>query len=115
MTVNPKKAEWEKENLRTLSCRIRKEDAERFQTYAKYRGTSVHGLFSEYVRKCLDNAGTITPEQMDRSVAMQNEIALLRRKLRLANEAVDQARARAVNAEALVDKWLRSADEDGKN
>ncbi len=115
MTVNAKKAEWEKENLRTLSCRIRKEDAERFHTYAKYKGTSVHGLLSEYVRRCLDNAGTITQDQMDRSIAMQNEIALLRRKLRIANQAVDQARARAVNAEALVDKWLRSADEEEKN
>jgi hypothetical protein len=111
MTVNSKKAQWEKENLRTVSCRLRTEEAERFRLYAEYLGTSVHGLLAEYVRKCLDGAGEITPAMRADTAALQQEIRLLRRKLKVAEAEVDQARARALHAEALVDKWLRSDDE----
>ena len=45
------------------------------------------------------------------TAAMQQEIRELRRKLKIAAAAVDEARARATRAEALVDKWLRSEDE----
>ena len=110
MTVNTKKVEWEKENMRTVSCRLRKEEAERFKQYATYLGTTSHALLAGYVKRCLENGQNITQDMVDDSQRMQNEIALLRRKLSIANEAVDQARARALNAEALVDKWLRSAD-----
>lgn len=110
MTVNTKKNEWDKENMRTLSCRLRKEEAERFRKYAEYLGTTPHALLSEYVKQCLKLDENITPVMRDNSNAMQNEITLLRKKLDVATKAVDQARDRALRAEALVDSWLRSAD-----
>ncbi len=111
MTVNSRKAQWEKENLRTVSCRLRTEEAERFRVYAEYLGTSVHGLLAEYVRGCLEQAEQVTPAMRADTAAMQQEIRELRRKLKIAAAAVDEARARATRAEALVDKWLRSEDE----
>ena len=110
MTVKANRNEWDKENMRTVSCRLRKEEAEMFKKYAEYLGTTSHALLAEYVRKCVSLGKNITPEMRDNSVALQNEVLLLRRKLKTAEIAVDQARARALNAEAIVDKWLRSAD-----
>ena len=110
MTVNVKRTEWDKENMRTISCRVRKEEAEEFKKYAEYLGVSPHALLSEYVRKSIKAGENVTPEMRDNSMALQNEVTLLRRKLKIAETALFQARERAVNAEALVDRFLRSAD-----
>ena len=108
MTVNAKRTEWDRENMRTVSCRLRKEDAERFKQYAQYLGTTPHALLAEYVRKCLELEETITPQMRDNSAAIQNENHALKKKLALAMHEVDAARARAANAEAIVDEYLRS-------
>ena len=108
MTVNTKRTEWDKENMRTVSCRLRKEEAERFKQYAEYLGTTPHALLAEYVHKCVELGADVTPEMRGNTVALKNEVQVLRNKLKVAEKAVDQARQRALNAEALVDKWLRS-------
>ena len=111
MTVNTNKNTWDKENMRTVSCRLRKEEAEEFKKYAEYLGTSTHALLSEYVRKCLALNEKVAPTERNNSLAMQNRIQLLERKVKVAEQAVKQARTRAEHAEQLVDAWLRSADE----
>jgi len=105
------KNEWGKENLRTLSCRVRIEDAEKFKQYAAYVGKTTHALLQEYVNKCIDLNKEVTVAQRSAVERLQVEVDMLRRKLKVAEAEVQQARSRAVNAEALVDKWLRSADE----
>ena len=110
MTVNTKKNEWDRENMRTLSCRLRKEEAEKFKAYAEYRGTTTNGLLAEYVRKCVKLGEEITePEKADVQ-ELRTRIKVLTRKLEVANEATAVAQERAYRAEALVDRWLRSAD-----
>ena len=106
MTVNSKKAEWERENMSTLSCRLRKEEAEKFRQYALYMGSSVHGLLTEYVRKCIELNDTVPTAERADSVRMQNEIAQLKRKLEIAEEAIAQARERALHAEEIVMHFL---------
>ncbi len=44
---------WDRKNMRTLSCSVRKETADAFQQYAKERKTSTHGLLKDYVSGCL--------------------------------------------------------------
>lgn len=108
MTANSKKAEWERENMSTLSCRIRKEEAEKFRQYALYMGTTVHGLLTEYVRKCIELNDTVPTAERADSVRMQNEITQLKRKLKIAEEAITQARERAIHAEEIVMHYLQS-------
>ena len=108
MTANNKKAEWERENMSTLSCRIRKEEAEKFRQYALYMGTTVHGLLTEYVRKCIELNDTVPTAERADSVRMQNEISQLKRKLKIAEESIAQARERALHAEEIVTHYLQS-------
>ncbi len=111
MTANEKKLEWDRENLRTVSCRIRKEEAEKFKAYAEYRGSSTHRLLADYVANCLKGYEVVTPETRELVNALQMHVAELERKLKIALEAADRDKARAQRAEELVDRWLRSADE----
>ena len=57
MPVSEKKkatnAKWDKENMRTVATRIRKEEAEAFGRYAEERNTTPNALLREYVRKCI--------------------------------------------------------------
>lgn len=108
--TNTNKKDWGAENLRTLSCRVRKEDAEKFKKFAEYRNTSTHKLLSEYVGKCLKAFDTVPPETVSNVNALAQENEVLRRKLKIAEEAVMLARERADHADKLVDAWLRSAD-----
>lgn len=107
---NTPKKDWGAENLRTLSCRIRKEDAEKFKKFAEYRDTTTHKLLSEYVRKCLAAFDTVPPETVSKVNALAQENELLRRKLEIAEEAVKVQSDRAARAERLVMDWLKSAD-----
>lgn len=111
MTVNTKKNEWDKANMRTVSCRLRKEEAEMFRAYAEHVGTTPHALLAEYVRKCIETHKNISPEERANVMAMRNELAAMRVRLEVTEAQLRNANVRAANAEALVNKWLRSADE----
>lgn len=110
MTVNTKKAEWAKENMRTLSCRVRTEEAEKFRKYAEYLGKSTHSILSTYVSNCLNTFDQIPEPVVTEVEELRTQIKLLKRKLDIAKRAVEVAQDRAVRAEALVDEWLRSDD-----
>ena len=105
-----RKTEWERKNIRTVSCRLRKEEAEKFKAYAEYRGTTTNGLLAEYVRKCVKLGEEITDAEKADVEELRTRIKVLTRKLEVANETIEVAKTRAANAEALVDRWLRSAD-----
>ncbi len=109
--ITNKKAEWERKNIRTVSCRIRKEEAEKFKAYAEYHGKTSNGLLADYVRKCVKLGEDISESEKANVQELRTRIKVLARKLELANEATAAAQERAARAEALVDKWLRSADD----
>ena len=115
MTVTTKKNEWDKANMRTVSCRLRKEEAEMFRAYAEHMGTTPHTLLAEYVHKCIEAHKNIPPEERANVAALRNELASMRDTTRVKLEVMEaqlrNANIRAANAEALVNKWLRSADE----
>lgn len=45
---------WDRENMHTLSCRVRTYDAEAFKDYCTSRHTTPGNLLKEYVFKCIE-------------------------------------------------------------
>lgn len=45
---------WDRENMSTISCRVRSDDAERFKTWCSINHTTPGALLKKYVNKCLD-------------------------------------------------------------
>ncbi len=44
---------WDSENMTTLGCKVRKEEAERFKAYAAEKGTTANSLLKEFVYKSI--------------------------------------------------------------
>lgn len=44
---------WDKENMKIVACKIRKEQAEQFKQYAEDRGTTSNALLKNYVLECI--------------------------------------------------------------
>ncbi|MCH5194181.1 MAG: hypothetical protein J1F11_09485 [Oscillospiraceae bacterium] len=44
---------WDKDNMRSVSCRLRTEDAEQFKEYCKENGTTPAHFLKEYIIKTL--------------------------------------------------------------
>lgn len=48
---------WDRENMCTLSCRVRTEQAEVFKQYCTAHGTTAGELLKKYVGKCIYEYG----------------------------------------------------------
>lgn len=46
-------AKWDKENMATIACKVRKETREQFKAWAEARGMTVSGAVAAYVRQCI--------------------------------------------------------------
>lgn len=46
--------EWDKENMRTVSCRLRTYQADDFKLYCTMQGTTPGAINKEFVLSCLD-------------------------------------------------------------
>ena len=59
MSISDKKkisnAKWDRENMATLGCRVRKEDARAFKSYCAEQGKTTNTMLKEYVLECIDN------------------------------------------------------------
>lgn len=44
---------WDKENVKTAACKIKKDDYEKFKTYAESNGKNVSALLAEYIYSCI--------------------------------------------------------------
>lgn len=47
---------WDKENMANLSCKVKKEQAERFKEYAAYTGTTANALLKKFVLETIEKA-----------------------------------------------------------
>lgn len=45
--------EWDKKNMTTLGCKVKKEEAAAFKEYAKEQGKTSNTVLKEYVHKCI--------------------------------------------------------------
>ena len=52
--------EWDRENMRTLACRVRTEEAEAFRKYAAQMKTSAHALLADYVHSVVSTSRTMS-------------------------------------------------------
>lgn len=48
---------WDRENIRSLTCRVRTEEAELFKEYCAAHDTTVGEFLKKYVRKCICEYG----------------------------------------------------------
>lgn len=49
---------WDKENMATLGCKVKKEDAEKFRAYAIKCGKTPNTILREYVKECISKENT---------------------------------------------------------
>ncbi len=58
MSVSEKKkisnAKWDKENMATLGCRVKKIEATAFKQYAAEQGKTANTVLKEYVIECIN-------------------------------------------------------------
>lgn len=48
---------WDRENMRTISCRVRTDEAEIFKQYCAAHNTTPGNLIKKYVMKCIIDYG----------------------------------------------------------
>ncbi len=49
-------AKYQKENISSLACRVKKEQAEKFKAYCMGIGKTSNAVLREYVLNCIDEA-----------------------------------------------------------
>ena len=106
MTNNPNK-EWDKENMRTVSCRLRKEEAAAFKQLCASKGTTVHAALSRYIHTALQNI-PIAASAEEQSLVDQN--ITLRQKFAAVTQQRDDYARIVKQHEKIMDLWLRSTE-----
>lgn len=46
---------WDKENMITLGCKVKRSDADAFKEYAAEQGKTANTILKEYVYKCIES------------------------------------------------------------
>ena len=101
---------WDKENLRTVACRIRVQEAEAFRALAERMGTSAHAMLSGYVRQCLEQAARVDTSLWPNLQSLIQDNKALKRENQILKMKLEAAVSRGDHAEALVRRWLESPD-----
>ena len=55
-------AKYHRENIASLACRVRKEQAEKFKAYCEAQGKTSNAVLREYVLECIADSETTTEE-----------------------------------------------------
>ena len=50
-------AKWDKENMTTLGCKVKKSEAEQLKSYAKEQGTTANSLLKNFVLSSIQRDG----------------------------------------------------------
>ena len=50
-------AKWDNENMSTLACKVKKEQADAFKEYCKEQGKTSNTVLKDYVLECIDQKG----------------------------------------------------------
>lgn len=48
-------AKWDSENMATLACKVKKEQAEKFKTYCAGIGKTSNAVLRDYVMDCIND------------------------------------------------------------
>lgn len=49
-------AKYQKENIASLACRVKKDQAEQFKQYCSEKGKTTNAVLREYVLQCIESA-----------------------------------------------------------
>ena len=50
-------AKYHKENIASLACRVKKEQADKFKAYCEAQSKTSNAVLREYVLSCIDDSG----------------------------------------------------------
>jgi len=56
-------AKYQRENIASLACRVKKEQAEQFKAYCTSKGKTSNAVLRDYVLDCIGESGTKGGEQ----------------------------------------------------
>lgn len=99
---------WDKENMKSLSCRVRTEEAEAFRSICEERGVSTHAMLLQFVRATIKGSGNdIANTEV---LNLRSENRQLKADLRAMAATARMYKSSAENALGLVDEWLRRYD-----
>ena len=105
--------EWDKENMKTLACRVRKEEAEEFKAYAQSIRTTAHSLLAEYVhsvvatnRNMSASASEVLRGLVVENSALSGRVRDLEKELAESRDLEKRLIARAEHAEKLVHDFV---------
>lgn len=56
---------WDKENMKIVACKIKKEDAENFKQYAEDNNTTPNALLRSYIYNCIGKSETDTDDNKE--------------------------------------------------
>ena len=98
--------EWDKENMKTLACRVSKEEADAFRQYAESCGTSAHALLASFVRSAASNDADAIRSLSAENQKLAAELARTAEELKQMKEIAKQYDLRASRAEELVRKYI---------
>ena len=99
---------WDKENMKSLSCRVRTEEAEAFRNICDGRGVSTHAMLLQFVRATINGDSEDVVGRENRQLREENR--KLRADLRAMTSTAKMYKTSAENALGLVDEWLRRYD-----
>ena len=100
--------EWDKENMRTVSCRLRKDEADAFKRLCKSKGVTVHAALARYIRLTIHGLPIDRPEEEGQKLVNQN--IALRQKIAYLTKEVESWKEIARNHDDIIDLWLHGAD-----
>ena len=105
--------EWDKENMKTLACRVRREEAEAFRAYADSRRTTAHALLADYVRRVVATQTNMSAsaskviEELAAEVDMQKvELERLKAEYDEMKTLAQHLEIRATRAENIVHDYI---------
>lgn len=94
-------AKWDKENMTTLGCKIKRNQAAAFKAYCENQGSTSNTVLKDFVLGCI---GEQEPGAAPAGVLPPATLAAAQAAAEATGEAVPQFLARAVDAQAQRDK-----------
>lgn len=107
-------AKWDSENMTTLACKIKREQADKFKAYCTGIGKTSNAILRDYVLNCIGEAAEESPQKP--AGAAQGIGAILtpatletaQEAAQAAGETVSEFICRAVDVQAQRDRVLQA-------
>ena len=104
-------AKWDNENMATIACKMKKNQAERFKSYCIAQGKTSNAVLREYVLRCIGEAQDVpsVPDSLQEGGGVNlspETMETAQQAAQSAGETLAQFIDRAVSAQSERDKSL---------